>query len=660
MSYVSEKINPYGGNLSHRISLIDSNSSLIDITRLVVEFNIYESIFKSTLSADLVIRDAIGLIDAGQGPMTGQEFIEIAFESNNDSLLGASSNLLFKVNRVGNKTELTAGSAVYTINCSSLELEENLSSYVTTSYKDKTGSEIVKDIFKNNISLDNGKGLVVEECDNVVPYTATRHHPFDAIDIIGRESRSKEWQDASHFLFYETTRGFNFRTLSNLLSQEPLRENAAGTRNLSYYFSDPAAVDSFPVERTIIGHTFLDNVDTIDLLMRGMYDNNTGVIDPVRKAYSEVNFNYATDFAKLPHIIGGGNPTLNLSRSKVLGSDIAGPGHRRLLIGDVARQQSSNNITFDSRITANNDPFTFHGRERFRKSPLVTAQLASLRQYGINISVPVNLNVHAGDIIQIYIPGNKDRESAQDSAFINHYGSNPTFLVVAVATKLTADGDYISTMQCVKESFAVDLRGQKILGGLEEFTAGPLAYIVQLFSQYGLGTDNFIGIASGTLSSIIASGKDKALQAAKDAGTEAVDKLATDAAAEDAAGDGAEDAAADAVPLEDAIGDQVDATAAEIEANAKALADEAVQNLTNAAIATGTALVTTKVLSALNVSPAKLARLIQIIKILEKIPVFKGPITDVKADLAAARDTVTSSVQQAGDSVSSAITGGGE
>ena len=216
-------------------------------------------------------------------------------------------------------------------------------------------------------------------------------------------------------------------------------------------------------------------------------------------------------------------------------------------------------------------------------------------------------------------------------------------------------------MQCVKESFAVDIRGQKILAGSGvPFTAGPLAYVVQLFSQYGSGTDNFIGIASGALSGIIASGKDKALQAAKDAGTEAVDKLTADAAAEDAAGDAAGDAAADAVPLEDAIEKQLDATAADIEANAKALANEAVQNLTNAAIATGTALVTAKALSALNVSPAKLAKLIQIIKILEKIPVFKKPITDVKADLAAAQDTVTSSVQAAGDSVSSTIAGGGD
>ena len=71
-------------------------------------------------------------------------------------------------------------------------------------------------------------------------------------------------------------------------------------------------------------------------------------------------------------------------------------------------------------------------------------------------------------------------------------------------------------------------------------------------------------------------------------------------------------------------------------------------------------MVTAKALSALNVSPAKLAKLIQIIKILEKIPVFKGPITDVKADLAAARDSVTSGIQKAGDSVSSAVTGGGD
>lgn len=484
---ITEKTNPYGGNLTHRISFIDSDESLIDITRIVIEFNIYESIFNQTLSADLVVRDAIGLIDAGQSPMTGQEFVEISFESNNDSLLGASPNLLFKVHRVGNKTELSAGSSIYTLHCSSIELEQNMTTGVDTTYKYKIGSEAVKDIFDNYINMDNGKALKVEESENVVPYTSMGHAPFEAIDIIGKESRSKEYGDASHYLFYETTQGFNFRTLSNLLEQDP-------RPGVEYYFSNATTADSYPPERTIIGHTYLDNVDTIDLLLKGMYENSVGVIDPITKKFSETSFNYANDFDRLPHITGGGYPTINLGRSKVLGSEMGSSSHKRFLVGDLARQ-SGNNITFDSRITANNDPYTFHGRERFRKAPLVAAQLASLRQYGINISVPVNLNINAGDIIQLFIPGNKDREGVGDSAFINHYGSNPTFLVTSIATKLTADGDYLSSMQCVKESFATDLRGQKIAGvnDLNQLVSNPVKYVMQKYTDLPFGTDITIG-----------------------------------------------------------------------------------------------------------------------------------------------------------------------
>ena len=653
MSLLTSRINPYGGDLSHQIRLIDNDDQVKDITSLVVEFNIYESIFNQTLSAEFVVRDSVGIID-GQSPLTGQEYVLVTFDSSNSVILGAAPQLHFRVNKVGNKTEITPGTTLFTLSCASPELQENLTGEVRYGYKDKLGSEAVADIFNQYFNLGDSKPFDIETTENVVPYSPAGHTPFEAIETIGRESRSAmlgELGDASHYLFFETTQGFRFRTISSLLSQKP-------SEDAVYNFSDPGAPDNKIRERTIIGHTFLDTVDTIELLEKGMYDNHVSVIDPIAKIFSETRFNYATDFERLPHISGGGKPTLNLNKSRLLGDQITGPGQTRLLIGDLAGV-SGNNATFDSRITPENDPYLFHGRERYRKTPLVAAQLASLRQHGIDITVPVNLTVNAGDIIQIFIPAAKDRRT--ELAFIEHYGANPTFLVVSINTKLTVNGDYLSTMQCVKESFAVDIRGQKILAGAGvPFTAGPLAYVAQLFSQYGLGTDNFIGIASGTLSSIIASGKDKALQAAKDVGTEAVDKLATDAAAEDAAGDATSDAAADAVPLEDAISDQLDATAADIEDNAKALADEAVQNLTNAAIATGTALVTAKALSALNVSPAKLAKLIQIIKILEKIPVFKGPITDVKADLAAAQDSVTSSVQQAGDSVSSAVTSGGE
>ena len=641
---LTDKDNPYGGNLSHTISfVVSSGTDFIDITRLVLEFNIYESIFNQTLSADFVIRDSLGLIDL---PMTGQEFIVITFNSSNDTLLGPRPQQNFKVHRVANKTELTSGTSVYTLHCSSVELEQNLTTYVTNAYKDKPGHEAVADIFTNYIDVENGKGLFVEECENVVPYTPAGHNPFEAIDVIGRECRSATYGNVSHYLFYETTQGFNFRSLSNLLQQKPKESN-------KYYFSDPSVPGAHPVERTVIGHTFLDNVDTIDLLVKGLYENDVAVIDPLTKTYSEAGFNYALDFDKLYHIAGGGKPTINLSQAKVLASEMPGPAHSRLQVGDLARI-SSNNATFDSRITADNDAHIFHARERFRKTPLVAAQLASIRQHGIDVTIPVNLNLNAGDIVQLFIPTSKDREG-ETNPFIEHFGSSPTFLVTSVTTKLTVNGDYVSTLQCVKESFATDLRGTQIqftdADSLQGLLAGTgIQFVNQLISAIGIPTDNIIGSISGTITSVVQSVANEALNDIKDEAEKAVDKTLSDATAAEADpnAEGAADVATDAISLEESASEALDKAAADIEAQVETIANEAVENITNAAIATGVALATTKVMSALNLSPAKLAKIIKIIQLFEKIPIFAGPITDVKADIAAAKSDITSKLPGGG------------
>lgn len=480
----TDKNNPYGGELSHGVNFIDSNSNVVDITRLVIEFNIYENIFNQTMSADFVIRDSFGLIDT---PMTGQEFIQVLFDSKNKSLVGNYDNLTFKIYKASDKTEVTAGTSVYVLHCSSIELELNLTTDVTTTYRDKLGSEVVQHIFDNFVKEDNRKFIQVEECENVVPYTPVGHNPFEAINFIGKECRSAKYGDVSHFLFYETTRGFNFRTLSSLLEQEPEQDK-------SYYLGEPTAPDNRTrVERTVVGHTFLDTVDSIDLLMKGFYQNSVSAIDPITKTFSETSFNYANDFNELNHITDGGRPMLNLSASTVLAGNMKGSSHSRMVVADMAKLKGDN-ITFDGRLTPDNDPHVFHGRERYRKTPKVVTQLASLRQHGIDITVPVNLNINAGDIIQIYIPFTQDNED-NHLPFVGHYGSNPTFLVTSVATKFTVNGDYLTTLQCVKESFAVDLRGdpiQDIKGIVDGEIQKSIQYITQSYNDIPFGTDNTI------------------------------------------------------------------------------------------------------------------------------------------------------------------------
>lgn len=634
MSFITNKINPYGGDISHTVQLIDNDDTARDITALVIEFNIYESIFNQTLSADLVIRDSIGIID-GQSPLTGQEFILITFNSSNSGILGASLKFLFKVHKVGSKIELNPGTTAFTLNCASAELEDNLTKTVDITYKDKLGSDVAYDIFKQYIDFGD-KNFDYEETDNVVPYTAVGQTPFEALDVIAKECRSRVYKDASHYLFFETAQGFRFRTLSSLLSQTPADDAV-------YYFSDPGAPNAPPKERLIIGHTFLDSVDTIASLGNGLYDNSTSVIDPITKRFEKSRFNYANDFGKLPHISGGGKPTLNLNKSKVLGSEIPESGHGRLQVGDLTSIAGSD-PTFDNRITANSDPYIFHGRERYRKTPLVAAQLASLRQHGIDITVPLNLNINAGDIVQLFIPAAKDRRT--ELAFIEHYGPNPTFLVTSISTKMSVNGDYFTSMQCVKESFAIDLRGRPIeftgAQGLMGFSQEGLKYSTQLLSDVGYTTDLNINAVAGVVSGVtsianeeLSAISDKAVTDATEKATDAISDADTDTDATDT----------DATSQSEAL----DTAADEIATKSEELAKEAVKNIADAAVATGVALVTSKILTSINVSPAKLAKIVAVIKLLEKIPIFKGPVTDVKADIAATKDQVTSTIPGGGD-----------
>jgi hypothetical protein len=633
----TEQINAYGGNLSHRIILINNDGQGTDITRLVTEFSIYESIFNTTMSADFVIIDSLGLID-GASPLTGQELITIEFISNNTTLLGAAPAMAFKVYKVDNKTELNPGTLVYSIHAASPELELNLTRYVDTPYKDLTGDRTVDAILKKYIIPKNSsKGVFYEPVDNVVTYTPVRHHPFDAIQVIGSESRSAENGDTSSYFFYETRQGFNFRTLSNLLQQSPQNDNVSPTGELSYFFSDPATESGKNLlERTIIGHTFLHNVDTLDSLTAGLYENDVVVVDTITKTFYETKFNYANNFNDLPHITGGGKPLINLSQDRLLGSNMGGSAHNRLVFGSLTVDGKS----LGERITPTNDPDVFHGSERFTTVKNTVAQIASLKQHGIQVTVPVNLNIYAGDIVNIFIPTYMMRENDMTTSFIKHYGNSPGFLVTSISTTYTKNGDYISSMECVKESFATDLRGRPAFGAgtISKKITDLQRFITQSYSDVPFTSDKLIGVVTGTFSNIVQA-KGKEIVKGLSEGTTLPDVSAT----------GAVDAAATAAQ------DAVTSAAANAQAAVTAQVDKLTSAFSKEAIAgsvteIGTQLVTSKLLSAFGV--ANFAKLVKIIKLLEKIPLFTSPITSIKSNISSVKSTVT-------DAAKSTISGGG-
>lgn len=464
MVYHAAHDKPYGDDLQHTITLVGGNGAAVDITQLVLEFTIYESVFRNFMSADFVIRDASGIVDSL--PIVGQEQITINF-TGKAARLGYRKSLLFKLYKLSDRRKIAGDAHVYILKATSFELEKNAVQNRSPYYKDKLGSDVVQDVYEQYISPNSDKPIFIEPTENVVPFIGTGHNPFEIIQHVGKHSRSAEYGEASHYLFYETREGYNFRTLASLFDAEQ-------EFDYQYEFSDPsteAAQRSVEgIRKSVIGFTFLDTVDTLSSLREGLYDNNTMVIDPLTKSFTEVDFNYARDFDAVPHIQGGGKPTIRTNVDNILGQGAGGPSHNRLIYDNlnVAKQ----NQTFDGRLTANNDSQTYFSTERHKHVTNSIVQQASLKQHGITITVPSNLNIVPGHVITIRIPTNEEY-----SAYIKHYGNDAKFLVTAVSNRLTKNGDYVTNLECVKESFGKDVNGNPV------YTNDDVSTAVDLISQ---------------------------------------------------------------------------------------------------------------------------------------------------------------------------------
>lgn len=493
MVYHADHDKPYGDDLQHNITLVGGNGAAVDITQLVLEFTIYESIFRGFMSADFVVRDATGIVDSL--PILGQEQIIISF-TGRGARLGHRRQLLFKLYKLSDRRKIAGDAHVYILKATSFELEKNAVQNRSPYYKDKLGSDVVRDVYEQYIAPNSDKAIFIEPTENVVPFTGTGHNPFEIIQHVGKHSRSVNYGEGSHYLFYETRQQYNFRTLASLFDDNQQYDYV-------YEFSDPATEAAQRtvegIRKSVIGFTFLDTVDTLSSLKEGLYENNTVVIDPITKTFTEVSFNYARDFYSIPHIQGGGKPTIRTTVDDVLGRNAGGPSHNRLICDNL--NIINRNQTFDNRINADNDPQTYFSTERYKHVTNSIVQQASIKQHGIAITVPSNLNIVPGNIVTIKIPTNQEY-----STYIKHYGNDAKFLVTAVSNRLTKNGDYVTNLECVKESFGKDVSGNPVFTTNDEIVttfrnliSEGLDFNFQDFEELPFGVDRVTGLLNDDL-----------------------------------------------------------------------------------------------------------------------------------------------------------------
>ena len=378
------------------VLIVGSSGVEVEVTDLMRELNIYQSIDSPFMSGNIMIEDTSGLAELF--PFVGQE--RIIFSLKTPGRVPIDFNRYHGViYNVGKRFHTTDRAQTLLLNFTTLESLKNLRTKVSKSFKGNI-SDMVQTILKSPNFLGTKKPIFIDLTKNNRTFVIPNLSPFKAIDLLKREAVSKK-EGSPHFLFYENQDGFHFRSLDSLLGSVG---NLSVDHVETYRFEPaPGGITSpAPAEYslpTILHWEAADNSNTFNGLKSGMYSSTLFTHDIFNKNIQKFTYDYATDRAKR-------NTTNKIKKS----SDIQIPTTK---VDDkktvtqfpestiFVHPSGSDKLHTDS--TDNNaDEWLQESRSRAVERNFFTLKIET---YG-------NTNVTIGDLINVVIPSNKTMDSA--------------------------------------------------------------------------------------------------------------------------------------------------------------------------------------------------------------------------------------------------------
>ena len=96
------------------------------------------------------------------------------------------------------------------------------------------------------------------------------------------------------YVFYESTKGYHFRSLESLYEQSEIGTYTAGIGDDNANNADAVGTNLYQIEK----HTFISNSDMLVKTMTGMFSSKIIVHDIYNKSFKTQTFSYQDDFEK--------------------------------------------------------------------------------------------------------------------------------------------------------------------------------------------------------------------------------------------------------------------------------------------------------------------------------------------------------------------------
>ena len=270
----------------------------IDISGVFKELNIFDSMFMPVMSGNLFITDSLGL--SSKLMFDGSEVLLVDISKTEDSEVGRLKKA-FRIYKQTDRTSNSERSESYVLNFVSDELIFSDQQRINQAYRMpymKMVERIMLDYLK--IPPNNLNG-VYEESSGIRDVIIPNLRPIEAIQWIARKAVNLD--NSPSFVFYQNLIGYNFISLSKLLSENEIIDIKFQSKNQNKKgnpLSDLSTARSFQV------------VSQSDAIKRTRSGVNAGTFigfDPMTRMISRRPLSYLDHYENMKH----SNPTPNFS-----------------------------------------------------------------------------------------------------------------------------------------------------------------------------------------------------------------------------------------------------------------------------------------------------------------------------------------------------------
>lgn len=267
----------------------------IDISGICEEISIFDSIFLPIVSGNVLITDSLGL--SNKLMFDGTEVISMEILKDENTSLPINLKKSFRVYKQTERQIINPGKESYLLHFVSDELIYSDQQKINQSYE-MSYTEIVEKILTDYLKVTKPNlGGIYEQSVGLKNIVIPNLRPLEAIAWCAKRAVDK--YNSPNFMFFQNINGYNFATLSTLMSNPELIDIKYQTKNVS-----GNAIDEMSGARYIEVITQNDNIDRT---RSGVNAGKFIGFDPITRTIASKNISYGDHYYNMKH----GNKTPN-------------------------------------------------------------------------------------------------------------------------------------------------------------------------------------------------------------------------------------------------------------------------------------------------------------------------------------------------------------